>query len=81
MKPNIEEILATSFMTFELDGTLIQDEEFFKLSRKAAILQLQKDLKEEEELELDLAEDTAETISYLQSINDAEYEQLKNDYR
>jgi hypothetical protein len=81
MKPNIEEILATSFLTFELDGTLIQDEEFFKLSRKAAILQLQKDLKEEEELELDLAEDTAETISYLQSINDAEYEQLKNDYR
>ena len=81
MKPNIEEILATSFMTFELDGTLIQDEEFFKLSRKAAILKLQKDLKEEEELELDLAEDTAETISYLQSINDAEYEQLKNDYR
>jgi len=81
MKPNIEEILATSFLTFELDGTLIQDEEFFKLSRKAAILQLQKDLKEEEELELDLAEDTAETISYLQSINDAEYEQLKNEYR
>ena len=81
MKPNIEEILATSFLTFELDGTLIQDEEFFKLSRKAAILQLQKDLKEEEELELDLAEDTAETISCLQSINDAEYEQLKNDYR
>ena len=81
MKPNIEEILATSFLTFELDGTLIQDEEFFKLSRKAAILQLQKDLKEEEELEVDLAEDTAETISYLQSINDAEYEQLKNDYR
>lgn len=81
MKPNIEEILATSFLTFELDGTLIQDEEFFKLSRKAAIHQLQKDLKEEEDLELDLAEDTAETISYLQSINDAEYEQLKNDYR
>lgn len=81
MKPNIEEILATSFLTFELDGTLIQDEEFFKLSRKAAIHQLQKDLKEEEELELGLAEDTAETISYLQSINDAEYEQLKNDYR
>ena len=81
MKPNIEEILATSFLTFELDGTLIQDEEFFKLSRKAAILQLQKDLKEEEELELDLAEDTAETISYLQSINDTEYEQLKNEYR
>ena len=68
-------------MTFELDGILKQDEEFFKLSRKAAIHQLQKDLKEEEELELDLAEDTAETISYLQSINDAEYEQLKNDYR
>ncbi len=81
MKPNIEEILATSFLTFELDGILKQDEEFFKLSRKAAIHQLQKDLKEEEELELDLAEDTAETISYLQSINDAEYEQLKNDYR
>lgn len=81
MKPNIEEILATSFLTFELDGILKQDEEFFKLSRKAAIHQLQKDLKEEEELELDLAEDTAETISYLQSINDSEYEQLKNDYR
>jgi|GEM_PF-1534211 hypothetical protein len=81
MKPNIEEILATSFLTFELDGTLIQDEEFFKLSRKAAILQLQKDLKEQEELELELAEDTTETIAYLQSINDAEYEQLKDNYR
>jgi hypothetical protein len=81
MKPNIEEILATSFLTFELDGTLIQDEEFFKLSRKAAILQLHKDLKEQEELELELAEDTTETIAYLQSINDAEYEQLKDNYR
>ena len=81
MNPNIEEILATSFLTFELDGTLIQDEEFFKLSRKAAILQLQKDLKEQEELELELAEDTTETIAYLQSINDAEYEQLKDNYR
>ncbi|RKW07230.1 MAG: hypothetical protein D8H99_03220 [Streptococcus sp.] len=57
------------------------DEDFFKLSRKAAIHELQNDLKEQEELELDLAEETTETINYLKSINDAEYEELKNDYR
>ena len=81
MKEIVEEILATYFTTFAPDGVLKPDEEFFKLSRKAAIHELQNDLKEQEELELELAEDTTETINYLKSINDTEYEELKNDYR
>ena len=81
MKEIVEETLATYFTTFAPDGVLKPDEEFFKLSRKAAIHELQNDLKEQEELELDLAEETTETINYLKSINDAEYEELKNDYR
>lgn len=81
MKEIVEETLATYFTTFAPDGVLKPDEDFFKLSRKAAIHELQNDLKEQEELELDLAEDTTETINYLKSINDAEYEELKNDYR
>lgn len=80
MKEIVEETLATYFTTFAPDGVL-RPSEFFKLSRKAAIHELQKDLKEQEELELELAEDTTETIAYLQSINDAEYEQLKDNYR
>ena len=81
MKEIVEETLATYFTTFAPDGVLKPDEEFFKLSRKAAIHQLQEDLKDQEELELELAEDTTETINYLKSINDTEYEELKNDYR
>jgi hypothetical protein len=81
MKEIVEETLATYFTTFAPDGVLKPDEDFFKLSRKAAIHELQNDLKEQEELELDLAEETTETINYLKSINDAEYEELKNDYR
>ncbi|WP_373197245.1 hypothetical protein [Streptococcus sanguinis] len=81
MKEIVEETLATYFTTFSPDGVLKPDEEFFKLSRKAAIYELQNDLKEQEELELELAEDTTETINYLKSINDTEYEELKNDYR
>jgi hypothetical protein len=81
MKEIVDETLTTYFTTFAPDGVLKADEEFFKLSRKAAIHELQKDLKEQEELELELAEDTTETIAYLQSINDAEYEQLKDNYR
>lgn len=79
MKEIVEETLATYFTTFAPDGVLKPDEDFFKLSRKAAIHELQNDLKEQEELEL--AEDTTETIAYLQSINDTEYEELKNDFR
>lgn len=81
MKEIVEETLATYFTTFAPNGVLKPDEDFFKLSRKAAIHELQNDLKEQEELELELAEDTTETINYLKSINDAEYEELKNDYR
>ncbi|MDQ8692337.1 hypothetical protein RG608_04095 [Streptococcus sp. IsoGale022] len=81
MKEIVEETLATYFTTFVPDGVLKPDEDFFKLSRNAAIHELQNDLKEQEELELDLAEETTETINYLKSINDAEYEELKNDYR
>lgn len=81
MKEIVEETLATYFTTFAPDGVLKPDEDFFKLSRKAAIHELQNDLKEQEELELELAEDTTETINYLKSINDTEYEELKNDYR
>lgn len=81
MKEIVEETLATYFTTFAPDGVLKPDEEFFKLSRKAAIHELQNDLKEQEELELELAEDTTETINYLKSINDTEYEELKNDFR
>lgn len=81
MKEIVEETLATYFTIFAPDGVLKPDEDFFKLSRKAAIHELQNDLKEQEELELDLAEETTETINYLKSINDAEYEELKNDYR
>ena len=81
MKEIVEETLATYFITFAPNGVLKPDEEFFKLSRKAAIHELQKDLKEQEELELELVEDTTETINYLKSINDTEYEELKNDYR
>lgn len=81
MKEIVEETLATYFTTFTPDGVLKPDEDFFKLSRKAAIHELQNDLKEQEELELELAEDTTKTINYLKSINDAEYEELKNDYR
>jgi hypothetical protein len=81
MKEIVEETLATYFTTFAPDGVLKPDEEFFKLSRKAAIHELQNDLKEQEDLELELAEDTTETINYLKSINDTEYEELKNDYR
>ena len=81
MKEIVEETLATYFTTFAPDGVLKPDEEFFKLSRKAAIHQLQEDLKEQEELELELAKDTTETIAYLQSINDAQYEELKSSYQ
>jgi hypothetical protein len=81
MKEIVDETLNTYFTTFAPDSVLKPDEEFFKLSRNAAIHELQKDLKEQEELELELAEDTTETIAYLQSINDEEYEQLKDNYR
>lgn len=81
MKEIVEETLATYFTTFAPDGVLKPDEDFFKLSRKAAIHELQNDLKEQEDLELELAEDTTETINYLKSINDTEYEELKNDFR
>lgn len=81
MKEIVDETLATYFTTFAPDGVLKPDEDFFKLSRNAVIHELQNDLKEQEELELDLAEETTETINYLKSINDAEYEELKNDYR
>lgn len=81
MKEIVDETLTTYFTTFAPDGVLKPDEDFFKLSRKAAINELQNDLKEQEELELELAEDTTETINYLKSINDTEYEELKNDYR
>ena len=81
MKEIVDETLTTYFTKFAPDGVLKPEEEFFKLSRKAAIHELQKALKEQEELELELAEDTTETIAYLQSINDAEYEQLKDNYR
>lgn len=81
MNETVEETLTTYFLTFAPGAELKPDGEFLQLSRKAAIHQLQEDLKEQEELELELAEDTTETINYLKSINDTEYEELKNDYR
>jgi hypothetical protein len=81
MNETVEETLTTYFFTFAPGAELKPDVEFLQLSRKAAIHQLQEDLKEQEELELELAEDTTETINYLKSINDTEYEELKNDYR
>lgn len=80
MNETVEETLTTYFLTFAPGAELKPDGEFLQLSRKAAIHQLQEDLMEQEELELELAEDTTETIAYLQSINDAEYEELKSSY-
>ena len=48
MKEIVDETLTTYFTTFAPDGVLKPEEEFFKLSRKAAIHELQKDLKEQE---------------------------------
>lgn len=81
MNETVEETLTTYFFTFAPGAELKPDGEFLQLSRKAAIHQLQEDLKEQEELELELAEDTTETIAYLQSINDAQYEELKSSYQ
>lgn len=78
MTENIETTLLLNLFHFE-NGGYTRNEEFIAAKRRKAIALLNEDVDELKEIDLDLAQEYAETVSYLDSISDAAYQTVKED--
>lgn len=78
MNETIETTLLLNLFYFE-NGTYTRNENFIEAKRRKAIALLDDDADELKGIDPDLAEEYQETISYLDSLSDEDYQSLKED--
>lgn len=78
MNDTIETTLLLNLFYFE-NGTYTRNENFIKSKRRKAIALLDDDTDELKGIDPDLAEEYQETINYLDSLSDEDYQSLKED--
>lgn len=78
MNDTIETTLLLNLFYFE-NGTYTRNEKFIEAKRRKAIALLDDDADELKGIDPELAEEYQETISYLDSLSDEDYQSLKED--
>lgn len=78
MTETIETILLTNLFYFE-HNRFTRNETFILARRRKAIALLDEDLKELKAIDERLAQDYQETIAYLETLSDEDYQTLKED--
>lgn len=78
MNDTIETTLLLNLFYFE-NGTYTRNENFIESKRRKAIALLDDDTDELKGIDPDLAEEYQETINYLDSLSDEDYQSLKED--
>ncbi|MGV4330704.1 transcriptional regulator [Streptococcus thermophilus] len=78
MNDTIETTLLLNLFYFE-NGTYTRNENFIEAKRRKAIALLDEDADELKDIDPDLAQEYAETISYLETLSDEEYQTKKEE--
>ncbi|CAD0145809.1 MULTISPECIES: transcriptional regulator [Streptococcus] len=78
MNDTIETTLLLNLFYFE-NGTYTRNENFIEAKRRKAIALLDEDADELKAIDPDLAQEYAETISYLETLSDEEYQTKKEE--
>ena len=78
MNDTIETTLLLNLFYFE-NGTYTRNENFIEAKRRKAIAILDEDADELKAIDPDLAQEYAETISYLETLSDEEYQTKKEE--
>ena len=79
MNDTIETTLLLNLFYFE-NGTYTKNENFIEAKRRKAIALLDEDADELKAIDPDLAQEYAETISYLETLSDEEYQNKKEEF-
>ena len=78
MNDTIETTLLLNLFYFE-NGTYTRNENFIEAKRRKAIALLDEDADELKSIDPDLAQEYAETIRYLETLSDEEYQTKKEE--
>jgi len=78
MNETIEATLLLNLFYFE-NGTYTKNENFIEAKRRKAIALLDEDADELKAIDPDLAQEYAETIRYLETLSDEEYQTKKEE--
>ena len=78
MNDTIETTLLLNLFYFE-NGTYTRNENFIEAKRRKAIALLDEDADELKDIDPELAQEYAETISYLETLSDEEYQTKKEE--
>lgn len=78
MNDTIETTLLLNLFYFE-NGTYTKNENFIEAKRRKAIALLDEDADELKDIDPELAQEYAETISYLETLSDEEYQTKKEE--
>lgn len=78
MNDTIETTLLLNLFYFE-NGTYTRNENFIEAKRRKAIALLDEDADELKAIDPELAQEYAETISYLETLSDEEYQTKKEE--
>ena len=78
MNETIEATLLLNLFYFE-NGTYTKNENFIEAKRRKAIALLDEDADELKDIDPDLAQEYAETIRYLETLSDEEYQTKKEE--
>ena len=76
MNDTIETTLLLNLFYFE-NGTYTRNENFIEAKRRKAIALLDVDADELKHIDPDLAQEYAETINYLETLSDEDYQETK----
>lgn len=79
MNDTIETTLLLNLFYFE-NGTYTRNENFIEAKRRKAIALLDEDADELKAIDPDLAQEYAETIRYLETLSDEEYQNKKEEF-
>lgn len=79
MNETIEATLLLNLFYFE-NGTYTRNENFIEAKRRKAIALLDEDADELKAIDPELAQEYAETISYLETLSDEEYQNKKEEF-
>ena len=79
MNETIEATLLLNLFYFE-NGTYTKNENFIEAKRRKAIALLDEDADELKAIDPELAQEYAETISYLETLSDEEYQNKKEEF-
>ena len=79
MNDTIETTLLLNLFYFE-NGTYTRNENFIEAKRRKAIALLDEDADELKAIDPELAQEYAETIRYLETLSDEEYQNKKEEF-